>query len=173
MRDLVESVIDNILARERAQRPSAPKPAATAGFRRALDHAREAQQAPRAEIRHRGVQVTEPARHPDAKLWEASLKFESQFILQMLHAMRASIPQSGLLPHGFTRDVQDSMMDQAVADAASRRGEFGIAESIYRQMSRAGAGRIQEHGAPADIESMATSLNHPVDQATEAMHHAR
>ncbi len=176
MRDLVESVIDSILAQERRQAPrshQAPRSGpAQADFRTSFDRIRKDRQ-----DRHPAeTRFQSPAGnpHPDSRLWEVSLKFEGQFIEQMLHAMRSSIPKSGLLPHGFAQDVQDSMMDQAIAETAGRRGEFGIAESIYRQMSRAVA---QDHANPADkaymAESIASKLEHPVDQATEAIRHAR
>jgi len=72
----------------------------------------------------------------DPDLWKASLKFEGMLFKQMMQAMRKTIPDGGLVKHGFAQGVQDSMFDQAVADAASQRGRLGLAMNIYRQMEQ-------------------------------------
>lgn len=115
-----------------------------------------------------------PARPParphiigrDAKLWRACCQFEAVFVQQMLAVMRTSIPDSGLLPRGFSENVHSSMFDQAVAAAVGGRGQLGIALSIYRQLrtpqaggangdtlnthpGRTGAGKIMHDHAPA------------------------
>ncbi len=70
------------------------------------------------------------------KIWQACLKFESLFFQQMLSAMRKTVPSSDFLPKGFAENIQGSMLDQAVAQAASQQGTLGIATSLYRQLSR-------------------------------------
>ncbi|MDQ6973602.1 MAG: rod-binding protein, partial [Mariprofundaceae bacterium] len=72
----------------------------------------------------------------DPSLWQASLKFEGMLFKQMMQAMRKTIPDGGLVKHGFAQGVQDSMFDQAVSDAASQRGHLGLAMNIYRQMEQ-------------------------------------
>ncbi|MDX8412629.1 MAG: rod-binding protein [Mariprofundales bacterium] len=70
----------------------------------------------------------------DEKLWQASLKFESVFMQQMMESMRKSVPESGFMPHGFAEKSYQSMMDQAIADTGSKQGSLGIASSIYHQL---------------------------------------
>jgi len=115
MRDLVETVIGNILARERAAGAQRP-PAGAATRPPALDRRPDAP----------------PQR--DAKLWKACREFEALLFQQMLAAMRKTLPHSGLLDGGFASDVQASMMDQAVAQAAARQAPLGIAAAMYRQL---------------------------------------
>ncbi len=130
MRDLVETVIGDILARERATgTPPAPlRPQAALPASRPL--------APAAA----------DARHRDARLWKSCRDFEALFLQQMLAEMRKGIPRSKLLDTGFAGQVQEAMMDQAVAQAAAKRAPLGLAEAMYRQLE-AGA---HAHGDAAD-----------------------
>jgi len=82
----------------------------------------------------------------DEKLWQASLKFESAFMQQMMTSMRKSVPESGFMPKGFAEKSYQSMMDQAIADAGSQQGVLGIAATIYHQLKRGGA----DSGADGD-----------------------
>jgi len=174
MRDLVETVIDNLLRQERMQAATHKTPVQQGSpFKETLE---KIQSQPVSVVRQ-GVQIPRENHHPDKKLWETSLKFEAQFIQQMMTAMRKSVPKSDFLPHGFAQDVQASMMDQAVADASSKRGDLGIAEAIYRQMAVAGAEAgqqgIQEIPQSADINRMEASFNDPAALLTEVSRHAR
>ncbi len=171
MRDLVESVIDNLLYKERMQQAGKARPSADnkSQFKQTMEDI-QSQARPSGQ---QGVQVPHQSEHSNKKLWQASLQFEGQFIQQMMAAMRKSIPKSGFLAHGFAEDVQGSMMDRAIADATSRRGDLGIATAVYRQMTRASGGGAQEIPATADIDRMVNSLDHPVDQTTEVNRHAR
>jgi len=76
----------------------------------------------------------------DEKLWQASLKFESVFMQQMMESMRKSVPESGFMPHGFAEKSYQSMMDQAIADVGSKQGPLGIAASIYHQLKHDNVG---------------------------------
>ena len=125
MRDLVETVIDNLLKQEQMQRAAArPKP----------QH-RTPMPKNRLVASSGGTQITTPlSGKRDEKLWASCCKFEAIFLQQMMSAMRKSIPKSGLLGGGFANDVQSSMMDQAIADAGSKQGSLGIAANLYRQL---------------------------------------
>ncbi|MBL4760176.1 MAG: rod-binding protein [Mariprofundaceae bacterium] len=126
MRDLVETVIAQVLQQDkRAAKPAADPEAFKSEFVKALNN--------------------KPIVHADAvdmrniknkELWDVSVKFEAVFFQQMMSAMRKTVPDSGFLAHGFAQDVQESMFDQAVADAGSKSGGLGIALSIYRQLER-------------------------------------
>ncbi len=128
MRDLVETVIGDILARERAARPPAAHPAPTRAAARSF------------------APIAADAQHRDAKLWKSCREFEALFLQQMLSEMRKTVPRSKLLDGGFAGDVQAAMMDQAVAQAAAQRAPLGLAEAMYRQLE-AGA---HARAAPAD-----------------------
>jgi len=126
MRDLVETVIAQVMKKDPWPVPvkrHAPeritgihKPAFTASGAAAIE---------------------KPVRkHQDERLWKASLKFEALFTQQMLATMQKSVPKSGLLPGGFAEDVHNAMFERTVAEAISKQGSIGIADSIYRQLSR-------------------------------------
>ncbi|HKJ83529.1 MAG TPA: rod-binding protein [Mariprofundaceae bacterium] len=93
--------------------------------------------------------AAKPAR--DKKLWQASLQFEAVFIQKMLSEMHKSMPKSGLLKSGFAENVHHSMMDQAVAKAASRTDPMGMAASIYRDLQQASQAQVQ--ALPADMKN--------------------
>lgn len=71
----------------------------------------------------------------DPALWEASLKFETMLMQQMMQAMRKTVPTDGMFSSGFANDMYSSMYDQAIVEAGSKNGGLGIAENIYRQMN--------------------------------------
>ncbi|MGO4377343.1 rod-binding protein [Pseudoduganella sp. RAF53_2] len=97
-----------------------------------------------------------PVAQPDeayrAKATEAAVKFESFFIGQMLHKMRASARAVG--DHDQqSESVNSDMLDLAdnlVADQLSHRRAFGVADAILRQLLPA-----QPASAPPAVNSIA------------------
>jgi len=76
-------------------------------------------------------------KHKDKELWEVSKKFEGMLISQLLAEMSKTVPTSSSSSgSGFAEDVHKSLFTQAVADQAVKSPSLGIAESIYRQMSK-------------------------------------
>ncbi|PIP01674.1 MAG: flagellar biosynthesis protein FlgJ [Zetaproteobacteria bacterium CG23_combo_of_CG06-09_8_20_14_all_54_7] len=157
MRDLVETVIGDIMQRERMQKsPAAHKqtamrPAPTPGH---------------APLHSVGKQVPVPeSAQKDPALWKASKQFEAIFLQQMMSEMRSTVSKSEFMPHGFAEDMHASMMDEAIAQASTKHGSIGIANAVYRQLE-AGS-RTQAIPNPADKENMTSDL------MMEAIRHAR
>jgi len=131
MRDLVETVIGQVLQKDASytashvakDRDTSSPSVFKSDFMKHVNEKKNATFVEHHEIKNK-------------ELWAASLKFEGLLFKQMMQAMRKTIPEGGLLKHGFAQGVQDSMFDQAVADAASQRGSLGLAMNIYRQMER-------------------------------------
>lgn len=74
-------------------------------------------------------------RHP--ALYKACQEFESLFILQLWRAMQRTVPNS-------TQTLNYAeMFDLHFADYLAQRGQFGIAEQLYQQLSR----HLPEEGA--------------------------
>jgi len=144
VRDLVETVIGQVLAADARAKHAPPKHAP-----------RPMRPSPAQPDRHEGP----PGR--DARLWKACTQFEAIFLQQMLSEMRKSVPKSGLLPTGFAEDVHAAMFDQAVAEAGARRGMLGIAENLYRQLSA----RSGTHEMPEDADKKTGSVNPEADHA--------
>lgn len=160
MRDLVETVITQVMQQDKKTAKEAADPEAfKSQFMQALNNKPVAKMDDKPEIKNK-------------ELWDVSVKFEAIFFQQMMAAMRKTVPESGFLPHGFAEGVQASMFDQAVADAGSKGGNLGIAANIYRQLEQSASSNqtdanktIQEMRQASDREdvSMYAELRGDVD----------
>jgi flagellar protein FlgJ len=81
--------------------------------------------------------------HPESSiqdskpLHEACQEFESVFIAHLLKTMRKTVPKADVMPHeSLSEDIYRSMMDEALANAVARGSGVGLAEILYRQLSR-------------------------------------
>jgi flagellar protein FlgJ len=74
-----------------------------------------------------------------AALREAAEEFEGLFVQQMLAAMRKTVPEDGLFSSSEESTFR-AMADQQLAQDLARSGDFGIAESLVRQLGREGEG---------------------------------
>lgn len=70
----------------------------------------------------------------DVKLERAAQEFEAFFVSTLLKQMRKAIPQEGLLHSRGEEIFRDLMDDQIGQDIARGRG-FGLADTLYRQLS--------------------------------------
>jgi len=149
MRDLVETVIGQVLKKDPSYHASTAAKAGHAATQNSfqsdfMKHVNEKKDA--VFVDHAVIK--------DKALWKASLKFEGMLFLQMMQAMRKTIPNGGLIKHGFAQGVQDSMFDQAVADAAGQRGSLGLAMNIYQQMERSsGSGKVKQSSEQHAIQA--------------------
>lgn len=72
-----------------------------------------------------------------ADLKNVCKQFESFFLNQLLQEMRKTVPKSDLMGgQGNSEEIYQSMADQSLADTMSKRGSFGIADMMYRELSR-------------------------------------
>jgi Rod binding domain-containing protein len=69
-----------------------------------------------------------------ARLRKATKEFESFFILQMLKAMRSTIPESSMAGGGLGKEIYTSMFDQELARRMAGRSNESIAEVLYRNL---------------------------------------
>jgi len=71
-----------------------------------------------------------------SELYKASVDFESLFIRQMLEVMRKTIHrEDDMLGGGMTQDVFESMLYDEYAKKMAETAGFGLANTIYRQLS--------------------------------------
>jgi len=154
MKDLVETVIGQVMRQDTAYAPSS-SPRRMPG----VPQHRVKQLSPAG-----GAHGAAPAENDP--LWQASRKFEALFVEQMLTSMRKSVPESGLLNKGFAEGVSTSMMDQAVADSIGRQGRMGIATSLYRQLSHESsqAAQVNPENGDKQISPAAEAQASPVRQ---------
>jgi len=70
----------------------------------------------------------------DAKLKEACEGFESLFLNMMLKEMRKTVPESET-SNSYAMGMYQEMLDEEIAENASKGKGIGIADSMYRQLS--------------------------------------
>ena len=71
-----------------------------------------------------------------SKLYQACQDFESLFIKQMLDVMRKTVhKENDLLGGGLSQDVFEGMLYDEYAKKMAQTAGFGLAETIYRQVS--------------------------------------
>ena len=72
----------------------------------------------------------------EAKLWDACIQAESIFVGQMLKQMRNTVHKGELLNGGQTEEIFTDMLYDQYAQDMSKTANFGIAKSMYDQMSK-------------------------------------
>jgi len=78
----------------------------------------------------------EPQRDPHAALRSLSQDLQSVFVQQLFAAMRASVPKDGFIADAPGTEMFDQMLDQKLASETSAHLSHGIADALYRQLSR-------------------------------------
>ncbi|MGE5594373.1 MAG: rod-binding protein [Betaproteobacteria bacterium] len=90
------------------------------------------------------------ATRTDRELMKACEELESVFLEQLLKEMRKTVPKDDLFGGGRGEDVFQSMFDQEIAKAMAGRGGIGLAEILYKQLSRRAATPSQLGGHRLD-----------------------
>ena len=72
-----------------------------------------------------------------AQIRKAAEMFEAYFLQMMFREMRrTNFNENGIIPRSNAEKIFTDMLDEQIADAAASRGGFGLADMIYRQMTR-------------------------------------
>ncbi len=74
----------------------------------------------------------------DEKLKSACRDFESLLISALMKAMRATVPKSDFFGSEKSEAVFRDMLDSEIAAVSARRGDLGVAQTLYRELSRSG-----------------------------------
>ncbi len=72
----------------------------------------------------------------EGRLKKACRDFESLMLQQMLSSMHKSIPDGGLFGESPGQEIYQSLRDEELAKTLADRGGLGLADALYRQMSR-------------------------------------
>jgi flagellar protein FlgJ len=67
---------------------------------------------------------------------KAAKEMEALFVVQLLKAMRKTVPESGLLTGGRGEEIMRSIQDESLAQAVAARGGLGLAETLERTLDR-------------------------------------
>jgi len=63
-------------------------------------------------------------------------ELEGVFLNQLFKAMRASVPQDGLIEANPGQELFTSLLDERLASQAAERMKGGLGDALYRQMAR-------------------------------------
>ncbi|HVP15600.1 MAG TPA: rod-binding protein [Terriglobales bacterium] len=77
-----------------------------------------------------------PPRDDAGQLRRMAHELEGVFLNQLFQAMRASVPQGGLVEEGAGEEMFRSLLDEQVAREAAARDERGLGEALFRQLAR-------------------------------------
>ncbi|PKK91825.1 MAG: hypothetical protein CVV64_03795 [Candidatus Wallbacteria bacterium HGW-Wallbacteria-1] len=141
-----------------------------ADFSRALARATELTEQV-SEIKASENSIKLPSGSENTRLREVSREFESIFVNQMLKAMRKTVMKTGMMDGGTGEEVFTEMLDTEYSKSLAASGGFGLAEMIYKQLSRDQIGSV---GSPALVDSevtdsnLAVSANDPIVPKGEA-----
>ncbi len=70
-----------------------------------------------------------------SKLYKTSVEFEAIFIKQMLNAMKKTVHKTGLMEGGFAENIFEDMLYDEYAKKMAETGNFGLATTLYKQLS--------------------------------------
>jgi peptidoglycan hydrolase FlgJ len=79
--------------------------------------------------------VTDKKTKDLAALRKSSQEFEALLLMEMLKAMRKSVPDGGLFEKDTSTELFRDMLDSETAKTASRGKGLGIGEAMYKQMA--------------------------------------
>ncbi len=65
----------------------------------------------------------------------ACQEFEAVFLYQLLKEMKDTVPEAGLFPKSFAREMYEDLYYQEIAREVARRGT-GLGEMLYRQLAK-------------------------------------
>jgi flagellar protein FlgJ len=72
----------------------------------------------------------------DKELKSACQQFESIMLDMMYKQMKATVTKSDLIESDPGTEIFQSMLDENLMGQASKTGSFGLAESLYKQLSK-------------------------------------
>lgn len=76
------------------------------------------------------------AKKDEKELENACKEFEAYYLKQLFKEMRKSVPKGDLLEKSHGRDIYEDMLDEEYAKESSKGKGIGIADALYRQLSK-------------------------------------
>ncbi len=81
---------------------------------------------------------TASKRAEDRRLRDACVEMESLLVGKMLKEMRKTVHKSGWINGGFAEEIFEDMLYDEYALSLSKNSNLGLADMLYRQLSRKG-----------------------------------
>lgn len=83
-----------------------------------------------------GISAAGPSTNPHEGLRRAAHQLEAVFLHQLFQAMRATVPNGGVVEQSEGERMFTAMLDERFSDLAAGRLSRGLGEALYRQLSR-------------------------------------
>jgi Rod binding domain-containing protein len=77
---------------------------------------------------------TDPRDARTNKLQNTAKQLEGVFVLQMLKAMRATVPKGGITEASNGEETFTSMLDQKIADKIPAQWKHGLTDALMKQL---------------------------------------
>lgn len=72
----------------------------------------------------------------DAELKDACMQFEELMLGILYKSMKATVQRSELIPEAPGRETYEQWQDDALIKGIAKRGSFGLADMMYKQLSK-------------------------------------
>jgi Rod binding domain-containing protein len=69
-------------------------------------------------------------------LYDQCRDFESIFVKMMLGEMQKTVHKGELMNGGYAEEIFQDMLNEEYSKSMAKSADFGIADSLYRQLSR-------------------------------------
>jgi len=93
--------------------------------------------------------------HDEKELKEACREFEGILLNLLYKQMKATVPKSTLFASDPGREIFESMLDEKLMGEASKSGSLGLADILYKQLSRniaSGGNLSSDENAISDVD---------------------
>ncbi|KXG76276.1 rod-binding protein [Thermotalea metallivorans] len=83
-------------------------------------------------------QILEKAKEnrDEKKLMETCKQLEAVFLNMVFKTMRSTVQRDGFIPRSFEREMFEGMLDEKVAENIAMGQGIGLAQQMYKQLSR-------------------------------------
>ncbi len=80
--------------------------------------------------------ASDPQTARTAKLAKTAKQLEGVFVLQMLKAMRATVPKGGISDANTGEETFTSMLDEKIADKIPAQWKGGLTDALMKQLTK-------------------------------------
>lgn len=88
-----------------------------------------------------------------ARLQATAHQLEGVFVLQMLKAMRATVPKGGITEASSGEETFTSMLDQKIADRIPAQWKHGLTDGLMKQLVARDMENSRPTTTPAPVQS--------------------
>lgn len=103
----------------------------------------------------------------DKKLKEACRELESVLVYQLIRSMRATVPKSDVMGNSMGMDIYEQMLDEKYAQEIATSGAFGLADTMYAQLTNTAPPARTVATPPPPVKSANTQKSKTADNLNE------